>query len=184
MRPLADTRASRLATRLYWWVALGSIAGLGAIGYSPWWMTTEWLLQLAAFQWRIPSEHLPTSLSADSLWLTRAALLLPGTLGLVALKNLLQLLAHYRQGALFDIRTARLLRRVGFWLTGMGVLQTLTPTLGALALTLHNPPGHRILTLNISFENYTALLFGILIVLLGSVMLEAARIAQENQEFV
>ena len=116
--------------------------------------------------------------------MTRAALLLPGLLGLVALWQLRHLLAHYRRGALFDLHAARLLRSVGLWLTGMGVLQTLTPTLGALALTLHNPPGHRILALSVNFENYTVLLFSTLIVLLASVMVEAARIAQENQEFV
>jgi hypothetical protein len=37
---------------------------------------------------------------------------------------------------------------------------------------------------SVNFENYTVLLFGTLIVLLASVMVEAARIAQENQEFV
>lgn len=177
-------RAGRLVNRLYWLVTLGSFAGLVAIVSSPWWMTTEWLLQLAAFQWRVAPEHMPASLSTDSLWLARAALLLPGPLGLVALWHLRQLLAHYRHGALFDVRAARLLRSVGLWLTSMGALQTLAPTLGALALTLHNAPGHRILAFGISFENYTVLLFGTLNVLLASVMLEAARIAQENQEFV
>lgn len=178
------TPAVRLARRLHAFVTLGGLLGLAALISSPWWMSEPWLLELASFQWRLAPEHMPASLPTDSLWLTRAALLLPGPLGLVALWHLRQLLAHYRQGALFDLRAARLLRSVGLWLTGMGAMQTLAPTLGALALTLHNAPGHRILAFGISFENYTVLLFGTLIVLLSSVMVEAARIAQENQAFV
>lgn len=178
------TPAVRLARKLHAFVTLGGLLGVVAMAASPWWMTEPWLLELASFQWRVAPEHLPAQLPQDSLWLTRAALLLPGPLGLVALWHLRRLLAHYRQGALFDLQAARLLRGVGQWLTGMGALQTFTPTLGALALTLHNPPGHRILALSISFENYTVLLFGTLIVLLAGVMVEAARIAEENQGFV
>lgn len=178
------TPAVRLARRLHVFVTLGGLLGAAALLASPIWMTEPWLLALASFQWRVAPEHLPTHLPTDSLWLTRVALLLPGPLGLAGLWQLRRLLAHYRQGALFDLHAARLLRSVGLWLTGMGALQTLTPTLGALALTLHNPPGHRILALSVNFENYTVLLFGTLIVLLASVMVEAARIAQENQEFV
>jgi hypothetical protein len=174
----------RLARKLHVFVTLGGLLGLAALLASPWWMSESWLLELASFQWRVAPEHLPTQLPPDSLWLTRTALLLPGPLGLMALWQLRRLLGHYRQGALFDLHAARLLRQVGLWLTGMGVLQTLAPTLGALALTLHNPPGHRILALQVNFENYTVLLFGTVIVLLASVMVEAARIAQENQEFV
>lgn len=180
----STTHAARLAHRLHAFVTVGGLLGLLAMLSCPWWMSERWLLQLAAFQWHVAPEHMPAHLPADSLWLTRAALLLPGPLGLIALWHLRQLLAHYRQGALFDVRAARLLRNVGLWLTSMGALQTLVPTLGALALTLHNAPGHRILAFGIGFENYTVLLFGPLIVMLASVMLEAARIAQENQEFV
>lgn len=184
--PSLDTlgSATRLAQRLHVFVSLGALAGLVAILSSPWWMSAEWLRALASFQWRVAAPHLPATLPPDSLWGTRLAVLLPGLFGLMAMHRLRQLLAHYMRGTLFDLQAAQLLRSTGLWLTGMGAMQVLSPTLGLLALTLHNPPGHRLLSVGMSFENYTVLLLGTLIVLLASVMVEATRIAQENQEFV
>lgn len=182
--PDALGSATRLARRLHFFVSLGALAGLAAILSSPWWMDAEWLRALASLQWRVAAQHMPATLPPDSLWGTRLAVLLPGLAGLMAMHRLRQLLAHYMRGTLFDLRAAQLLRSTGLWLTGMGVLQVLSPTLGLLALTLHNPPGHRLLSVGMGFENYTVLLLGALIVLLASVMVEATRIAQENQEFV
>ncbi len=179
-----DGPAARLAGRLYWLVTLGGWLGVAAIASSPWWMSAEWLLQLAAFQWRLAAEHTPGVLAADSLWGARGAMLLPGLAGLWGVYRLRQLLAHYRAGELFDLHAARLLRSVGLGFTAMSVLQVLSPTLAVLALTAHNPPGHRIVSVGVNFESYTLLIVGVLIVLLANVMLEATRIAQENQEFV
>lgn len=179
-----STAATRLANRLYWLVSAGALAGVVAMLSSPWWMTADWLLQLAAFQWRLTPEHTPAVLAPDALWGARLAVLLPGAAGLWAVLRLRRLAAHYRSGALFDLQAAQLLRDVGYGVSLSGGLQALTPTLAMFALTLHNPPGHRLLALGISFESYTLLIVGTLFVLLAHVMLEAARIAQENQEFV
>lgn len=185
MPTLATRRpAVKLAGRLHALVTIGGCLGAAAILCSPWWMDAEWLLQLAAFQWRLAAEHTPTLLSTDSLWGARCAVLLPGLAGMWGVFRLRQLLDHYRAGKLFDLDAAWLLRSVGLSFTAMSALQMLSPTLALLALTAHNPPGHRVLSFGVSFESYTLLIVGILIVLLANVMLEATRIAQENQEFV
>lgn len=182
--PVTEHPAARLARRLRWFVSLGALAGMGAVLSSPWWMDAAWLLKLASYKWHLAAVHTPVSVTGAALWGVRLAVLLPGLAGLAALHTLHQLLGHYIQGLLFDLKAAFLLRRLGWWLTSMGGLQAVSPTLALLALTAHNPPGQRILTLGISFEDYTLLIVGALILLLAGVMVEAVRLAQENREFI
>lgn len=182
--PVSEHPAARLARRLRWFVLLGALAGMGVVLSSPWWMDAAWLLKLAGSKWHLAAVHTPASVTGAALWGARLAVLLPGLAGLAALHTLRQLLGHYIKGLLFDLKAACLLRRLGWWLTSMGALQAVSPTLALLALTSHNPPGQRILMLGISFEDYTLLIVGALILLLASVMVEAVRLAQENQEFI
>jgi hypothetical protein len=57
-------------------------------------------------------------------------------------------------------------------------------TLTALALTWANPPGQRMLWLGLSSQHYVALLIGLVLLAVSTVLLEAARVADENAEFV
>ena len=54
----------------------------------------------------------------------------------------------------------------------------------ALALTLGNPPGRRMLVLGVGWPDYQALLLGGALLAMAAVMAEAARLKAENDAFV
>jgi hypothetical protein len=53
-----------------------------------------------------------------------------------------------------------------------------------VALTLGNPPGQRLLVLNLSWNDYVAILCGAVLLAVAQVMSEAVRLAEENDSFV
>ena len=57
-------------------------------------------------------------------------------------------------------------------------------TLTVLALTLGNPPGQRQLWVGLTSQHYLSLLFGLVLLAVSTVLVEAARVADENAEFV
>ena len=76
-----------------------------------------------------------------------------------------------------------------FWaepvgLCALAAAQPLGHTLAILALTWGNPKGERQLWFGLSSDHYLSLLFGLLLLALAQVLHEAARVADENAEFV
>ena len=63
-------------------------------------------------------------------------------------------------------------------------VQALTRTLHGLVLTMHNPPGRRMLIVQLSSNDYAFLVFGVLLLGIAWVMVEATRLAREHAEFV
>lgn len=103
---------------------------------------------------------------------------------LFALWQIWSLFGFYRRGEIFKSGPAVHLKRLGVALMLNAVAQPLATTLAVLALTLGNPPGTRQLVVGLSFEHFTSLFFGLVLLVIGIVMQEAARLAQENAEFV
>lgn len=87
-------------------------------------------------------------------------------------------------GHAFSSDAARHLHRFGVAVLAQALLGPLTATALALALSLANPPGQRILLLTLSSNDYIALVVGGVLIALASVMREAARLAEENASFV
>ena len=90
----------------------------------------------------------------------------------------------FAQGELLTRRPAAHLRRLAFGLCALAPAQPLGHTLAILALTWGNPPGERQIWVGLSSDHYLALLFGLLLLALAQVLHEAARVADENAEFV
>jgi hypothetical protein len=90
----------------------------------------------------------------------------------------------FAQGELLARRPALYLRRLGLGLCALAAAQPLGHTLAILALTWGNPKGERQLWFGLSSDHYLALLFGLLLLALAQVLHEAARVADENAEFV
>jgi Protein of unknown function (DUF2975) len=87
-------------------------------------------------------------------------------------------------GQVFEPETGVLLRRFGLTLV---VYAALTPPVGALMsllVTIKNAPGLRRADFGISEYEIVLAIVGILILATGSVMAEAARIAEENRQIV
>lgn len=105
-------------------------------------------------------------------------------LGLWALLCLWRLFGAYAQGRFFDGEACRQLRRFAWALLGMALLVPLQRGLIAMALTLGNPPGQRMLVLGFSWHDYLGVLIGLVLLAVAIVQAEAARLADENAGFV
>jgi hypothetical protein len=113
-----------------------------------------------------------------------AVTLLPVGVALVALWQLWRLFGAYCQGDVFGPVPLTSLRRFGWAMTGLAVLQPLSTTLASVAASLDNPPGQRILMVSLGSNDYALLMSALVFVAISRVMTEAARQAQENEAFV
>lgn len=76
------------------------------------------------------------------------------------------------------------LRQIGAMVALYAMTTPVMKTLTTLALTIGNPPGQKILAVSLSSNELTFGLLGALILVLGHVMGEAARIADDNRQIV
>jgi hypothetical protein len=110
--------------------------------------------------------------------------LLPLGLSIYGLVQVWLLFGEYAQGRIFTAMASKRLRRLAWTLIAAAGAQILARTLHGLVLTMNNPPGQKLLILNFSSNDYTFLIFGVLLLGIAWVMVEATRLAQENAEFV
>lgn len=168
--------------RLAWIVRLLCLLGVVVIGTLPFifWADADWVADIAANTWRLSKLQLDLG---SRLW-GLAASMLPTGASLFALWQMWSLFGCFAQGELLARRPAQHLRRLAFGLCALAAAQPLGQTLAILALTWGNPKGERQLWLGLSSDHYLALLFGLLLLALAQVLHEAARVAEENAEFV
>ncbi|MCV2355089.1 DUF2975 domain-containing protein [Paucibacter sp. B2R-40] len=183
-RPHQDSDKLARVRRLSWWVRLFCLLGAVALVLAPalLWSQPEWLESVARTSWI--SKSGPLQLDAGSRFWGWLGSCLPSAVLLFALWQIWSLFGYYRRGEIFKAGPATHLRRLGAALMVNAVAQPLSTTLGVLALTMGNPPGQRQLVVGLGFEHFTSFGFGLAVLVIGIVMQEAARVAQENAEFV
>jgi len=170
--------------RLSWWVRLFCVLGALTVCIAPalLWSQPQWLESVARSSWIRTGAEL--QLDAGSRFWGWLATCLPGAVLLFALWQVWCLFGYYRRGEILTSAPALHFKRFGAALMVNAAAQSLSLTLGVLALTLGNPVGQRQLVLGLSFEHFSSLGFGLAIWVIGIVMQEAAELAQENAEFV
>lgn len=94
------------------------------------------------------------------------------------------LFRDFAAGRAFTAGAARRLQLFGVAVLAQAPLGPLTATALAMALSLANPPGQRLLVLTLSINDYLALIVGGVLVAVAAVMREAARLADENAGFI
>jgi hypothetical protein len=94
---------------------------------------------------------------------------------------LMQLFALYEQGHIFMMDNVRCFKKLSYVLIWWFVAGILYNSLLSVALTLHNPPGQRIMILELSSSDLTALLLGGILAVIAWVM-EEGRKLQEDQD--
>ena len=170
-------RLSRLMRRL---ILAGIVIDLGGV------------IALWASDYMVRASLLPgLGLTPEQITLTFDARLLGFGLSLPAAGIMLALLVEsfhlfgdYADGRIF---TPAAIGRLGRLARGVLLLAALQPplhTLHVLVLTMHNPPGHRLLSLGVSSGELALAFVGGLLLAVSWVMQEASRIATENSEFV
>jgi hypothetical protein len=174
------SRIERLALRL-WWItsALLILLPVLVIGWLCWgYAHPDWLAR------NFPALPPATALTGQK----SMAVVLLGAIGLVpvlyALSHMRDLFARYRRGEILSPACARAIRRTGIALCLLALWQALVLPLQILVLTFDNPPGEKQLVLQLSSETLWLLLAGSLLVIIGWVMAEAARVAEDNAGFI
>jgi hypothetical protein len=106
------------------------------------------------------------------------------TVTLMALLRLWQLFGEYLQARVFSARALSSLRGFARWVLAAAFLSPVYRAVLSVLVTLQNGPGKRELTVNLSSDDYLMLLIGVVLLAISSVMVEAARIAEDNEGFV
>jgi hypothetical protein len=172
----------RRIRHLAFWVRGLSLFGAVVIATLPFmfWGQADWVADVALQQWAVKKVQVDL---ASRLW-GLAASLLPVAVSVFSLWQMWALFGCFARGELLARAPAQHLRRLGFGLVTLAFFQPLGHTLSILALTWGNPKGERQLWFGLSSDNYLALLFGLLLLALAQVLTEAARVVDENAEFV
>ncbi|WP_249694089.1 DUF2975 domain-containing protein [Stappia sp. WLB 29] len=108
----------------------------------------------------------------------------PAALGVMVLLLLHRLFLGFARGQILVPASGRILRRIGIVIVALGPLEILLRALASVVLSLPNPPGQREVVVGISSDDITTIISGILLIVLGWTLEEAARIADENRQFV
>lgn len=136
---------------------------------------------LTPMQHELLPEYVRFPLPPQARFLGWCVSLLPVGLFLFAAITLIRLFRLYEQDHIFNgdnVRCFSLLSRV---LMGWCVVGILVDPLQSIALTLHHPPGQRILYLGLSSVDLTILLIGGVLAVISWVMEEARQIKEEQE---
>ncbi len=172
-------RIRRVSRFMAWLVTLGALLLLGLF---LWFWSDPELLHHASEE--MTGFAPPGPLTPLAYWGSFLASWLPMGLALGALWLTRSLFLGYARGEIFTSAAARRLGGIGLLLllaVGGGVL---AHTLTVLALTWENPPGQRQLAVSLSSHDFGLTVLGLLLMVIGWILAEAARIADENRQFV
>ncbi len=108
------------------------------------------------------------------------------TLALIlwSLWNAFWLFRAYRAGEIVSLDIGRRIRRMGGTLVAFPIVSTVTNVLTGIVVTWDSGEGQRQVSLSISSEAVIMAITGAILIMVGRSMVEAARIADENRQFV
>ncbi|MFQ6548204.1 DUF2975 domain-containing protein [Aestuariibius sp. 2305UL40-4] len=131
-----------------------------------------------------PGVTVAEDLSATQLAMIRLVGLAPLLITLFVLDQMRRLFAAYQANRIFVAESAGHLRWIGIGLVTLAISQIIVNSIQILLLTWSNPPGQRSLTVGFSDAEIGFLLAGGFVTLIGWIMSEATRLADENRTFV
>lgn len=176
----AAGRLARLSQAMMWvtTVGIGLIVVLTVLGFViPDWTRNALLARLGQVGSALP-------LTPAARLVASAIFAVPVGVMLWGLWQVRALFGDFAEGRVFTETAARRLQMFGVAVLAQAPLGPVTATSLALALSLANPPGERLLLVTFSLNDYFALIIGGVLVAVATVMREAARLAEENASFV
>lgn len=111
-------------------------------------------------------------------------LFLTSITGIVASWIAFKLFGDYAKGNIFTRRSATRLRLIGWMIVLLAPLEIICTTLGKMLFTLWTTTGTLKIDIGIGDGSVFAVVFGLLIVVVGHVMYQAMAISDENRSFV
>ncbi len=109
---------------------------------------------------------------------------IPLCLALLGFLAVQRLFHGFAVGEILTPESGRRLRRIGFIVTALGPVTIVIRSVASVVVSLPNPPGERVLAVGFGSNDVTAIIAGMLLIVLGWTLEEAARVADENRQFV
>lgn len=126
----------------------------------------------------------PALLDVPNLVAVAALYLLPLMAITYALWGIFRLFGAYATGEIFSELTNRYLVRIGRSIVAFVPLQTFATAAGSYIVTRHAPPEAQRLVVAVDVSDLLVLVLGALLWVIGWVMAEATRIADENRSII
>ena len=155
---------------------------LATVAYAVFWLDETSVSRLLQQQLTTAGESFALT---PRIWATAFTIsLLPVALYLVGLCNVWLLFRVFARGQVFAETTGRRIGWIGLVIAVLPLVSILAASAWSVAASIDNPPGERELSISLSGTDLLGVLLGVLLVVIGWVIREAARIADENQSFV
>lgn len=146
------------------------------------WLTPSWVEAYVVPH--LGLQRVPVAFDLSTRLVAFAASMIPMGVLLYLLRQAYALFDAFRVGNVFTAHAPVRLRRIGFCIVTLAFLRPITAMLLGLILTWGNPPGQRILALSLSIDDYMIAALGGLVLAIGHVMAEAARLADDVRQIV
>ena len=109
---------------------------------------------------------------------------IPLCLALLGFVVVQRLFHGFATGDILTPESGRRLKRIGLIVTALGPVTIVIRSIASVVVSLPNPPGERVLAVGFGSNDVTAIIAGMLLIVLGWTLEEAARVADENRQFV
>ena len=176
--PPNSLKRIRKVSNVFCWLARLGLVALASLAI--WTLARpDWVAETARL-----STQGPTTLGPNTQLALQLTLLIALIAPAYTLLQINNLFSFFGQGKIFGIDPADAIRRIGIGLLIMSIFSVASRTAFVVILTFNNPPGQRALSINLSSDSYGFVLFGGLFITLGWVLGEAAKLSEENRQFV
>ena len=160
-----------------------ALGGVVTLVLPPWfWSRPEWVAAVGGQMAGLGCQPIAVDGTAR-LW-GGVVSVVPVVLGLALFVLLWRLFGEYAQGRALRAPAQRHLQGVAWLLLALALLQPLTRAAMSAVLTMNQPPGQRLLVLQLSGNDYLALLTAVALLAVAMVMRQAVQAAEENRGFV
>lgn len=176
-----DTPA-RIA-RLAKWLSRASVAVmiLSLLGYGYVWTSTKLAYQVVS-QDAFPD--LPEQLTQQQNVLLFIIGAVPSLMFAAVLLNAKRFFDSYISGELFPSTSGQALKSIGRFCLWLAIVNPIIRTITILIMTMLNPPGKKILVISFSSTDGFLLVFSGMLFMIGYILAESNRIAEENKLIV
>lgn len=106
--------------------------------------------------------------------------LIPLSIQLFCLYISMKLFKLYEQGKIFTLKNVRYIRYISIALIAQEIIKPFNQIITTYILTLHNPPGYRVIAVSLTNQDLSNLIIGVVILLASWIMTEACKLHDEH----
>ena len=166
------------------WLSIGGvIIFTGLIGYVLYLSLTDTAALDAWLQEDLP-QSMPVTITPTTRFIATLLGMTTILITLYALYHARELFSAFQKGDVLTTTIANKMRHIGWAVFAIGPIAILENTLFILALTALNEEGKRSLSITVRDTDIAIIIFGLLLVMIGHILHEAALINEDNKSIV